>query len=63
MVGGWVQAAQLPIIDALALVDQHMRQEARQAFRHLQLCYFGSLPLYAMGGQPPDPPEMDEDED
>jgi hypothetical protein len=62
-VGGWEQAAQLPFIDALAIAEQHLKKEAREALRHAQSCWHSALPLYAMGGRPPDPPELDEDDE
>jgi len=60
-VGGWEQAARLPIIDALAIADRDLREQAREALRHAQVCWHSALPIYANGGTPPDPPELTED--
>jgi hypothetical protein len=62
-VGGWTQAARLPFDAALSLAEDHLKTDLREAFRHAQLCYHSSLPIFANGGDIPDPPELDDYED
>ena len=63
MAGGWEQAARLPIIDGLTIAQDRLKAESREMLRHAQVCWHSALPIYANGGDPPDPPELDEDED
>lgn len=62
MVGGWEQASRLPYGEALAFAEEHLSTETKAALRHAQVCYYGSLGFYSMGGKPPDPPELDEED-
>jgi hypothetical protein len=48
---------------ALGLAEDHLKKDLRDVFRHGQLCWHSALGLYSQGGTPPDPPELDEDED
>jgi len=62
MVGGWEPAAQLPIEEALHLAQDRLKERSQEALRHALSCWHSSLPLYAAGGRPPDPPSLpDED--
>ncbi len=63
MVGGWEEAACLPLEDALDLATTYLKTETVNALRHAQQCWYSALPLYANGGTPPKPPEMPDDED
>ena len=63
MVGGWEQAAQLPIEDALDLAVHNLKTETQKALQHAQVCWYSSLPLYANGGTPPEPPKSIEEDD
>jgi hypothetical protein len=63
LVGGWESAAQLPAQESFAFADEHFQRETVEAHRHAQLCWHSALPLYAMGGTPPDPPVLDDFED
>jgi hypothetical protein len=63
LVGGWEQAAQLPFGDALAIAEQHLKKDSRDALRHAQSCWYSMLPLFAMGGTPPPAPGPDEEDE
>lgn len=57
--GGWRQAALLPAVDALAMLDQHFRHSRRLAFEKALDRYVAMMPLfpYLDAGDRPSPPE------
>jgi hypothetical protein len=61
LAGGWHQAALLPLLDALAWADEALREKRWQAHEKAVQIWASTLPAYAMGGTPPDPPEPPED--
>lgn len=61
MAGGWVQAARLPAPEALAWASEHLRERKWSAHTDALKIWAATMPAFAMGGKPPDPPEAPED--
>lgn len=61
MAGGWLQAARLPLEDALAWTDAHLRERVWDAYQKQYQAWCSLLPAFVNGGEPPEPPEPPED--
>lgn len=62
MAGGWEAAALLPLSEGLNWVQDHLRSQKWEAYRHACLVWASTLPAYATGGTPPDPPDPPEED-
>ena len=53
-------ALDLPAEEALKLLEDLLQREELEAYKHQQVLYYSSLPLYANSEELPEPPEMPE---
>lgn len=60
MAGGWIPAARLPLSEALAWADAHLKGKVWEAYLQNHLAWCSALPAF-VGGEPPEPPEPPED--
>lgn len=58
LVGNYETAKELPLSEAILLYRDVLIEEARISYTDSLKIYASTLPAYAMGGKPPDPPDM-----
>lgn len=61
LAGGWRAAAFLPLEDALVWAEESLRDRRWAAHERSLQIWAATLPAFAFGGAPPDPPEPPED--